>query len=67
MDAWLATIQEKAADVYKLQAECTPGYYNNEGMPSMVSFSFGDGPVAFHGLLRHWRANDMDDVLVVDA
>jgi cation diffusion facilitator CzcD-associated flavoprotein CzcO len=66
VDAWIATIQEKAADVYKLQAECTPGYYNNEGMPSTVSFSFGDGPVAFHELLRRWRADGgMDDVLVV--
>ena len=65
VDAWLATIQEKAADVYKLQAECTPGYYNNEGMPSMVSSSFGDGPVAFHELLRKWRAGGMEDVMVV--
>jgi cation diffusion facilitator CzcD-associated flavoprotein CzcO len=66
VDAWLATIQEKAADLYKFLMECTPGYYNQEGMPLPVNFSFGDGPVAFHELLRQWRTNGgMTDVLVV--
>ncbi|GAA1697674.1 flavin-containing monooxygenase [Streptomyces yatensis] len=64
--AWRATIREKAADLYAFQAECTPGYYNNEGMPRERSESFGDGPIAFHELLRRWRANGgMNDVLVV--
>ncbi|GDY50933.1 monooxygenase [Streptomyces violaceusniger] len=64
--AWRATIREKAADLYAFHAECTPGYYNNEGMPRERSESFGDGPIAFHELLGHWRANGgMDDVLVV--
>ncbi|WP_275558745.1 NAD(P)/FAD-dependent oxidoreductase [Streptomyces sp. 5-6(2022)] len=64
--AWRATIREKAADLYAFHAECTPGYYNNEGMPRERSESFGDGPIAFHELLRRWRANGgMDDVLVV--
>ncbi|MFJ2201019.1 flavin-containing monooxygenase [Streptomyces violaceusniger] len=64
--AWRATIREKAADLYAFQAECTPGYYNNEGMPRERSESFGDGPIAFHELLRHWRADGgMNDVLVV--
>jgi cation diffusion facilitator CzcD-associated flavoprotein CzcO len=63
-DAWLAVIREKAADLHKFQAECTPGYYNNEGMPRERSESYGDGPVAFHELLRRWRAaGGMDDVL----
>jgi cation diffusion facilitator CzcD-associated flavoprotein CzcO len=65
---WIATIQEKAADLYKFQAECTPGYYNNEGMPRERSQTFGDGPVAFHELLRRWRADgSMGDVMVVAA
>ncbi|AJZ84503.1 MULTISPECIES: flavin-containing monooxygenase [Streptomyces] len=64
--AWRATIREKAADLYAFQAECTPGYYNNEGMPRERSESFGDGPIAFHELLRRWRADGgMNDVLVV--
>jgi cation diffusion facilitator CzcD-associated flavoprotein CzcO len=65
VDGWVATIREKAADLYAFQAECTPGYYNNEGMPRSRSESFGDGPIAFHDLLRHWRrSGGMDDVLV---
>ncbi|MGW7622931.1 flavin-containing monooxygenase [Streptomyces antimycoticus] len=64
--AWRATIREKAADLYAFQAACTPGYYNNEGMPRERSESFGDGPIAFHELLRRWRADGgMNDVLVV--
>ncbi|PSM37664.1 monooxygenase [Streptomyces dioscori] len=63
--AWVATIREKAADLYAFQAECTPGYYNNEGRPRQRSESYGDGPVAFHELLRRWRADGgMDDVIV---
>ncbi|MBE4739689.1 flavin-containing monooxygenase [Streptomyces caniscabiei] len=64
-DAWVATVREKAADLYRFQAECTPGYYNNEGRPRERSESYGDGPVAFHELLRRWRADGgIDDVLV---
>ena len=63
--AWVATIREKAHDLHKFQAECTPGYYNNEGMPRQQSNSYGDGPVAFHRELRRWRAEGgLDDVLV---
>ncbi len=63
--AWVATIRDKAADLYKFHAECTPGYYNNEGMPRQRSESYGDGPLAFHALLRDWRANGgMREVLV---
>ena len=51
-----------AADV--LQAECTPGYYNNEGKPRPVSQTYGPGPVAFHDLLRRWRTQGgLDEVL----
>ncbi len=65
--AWVATIREKAADLYAFQAECTPGYYNNEGMPRKRSESYGDGPVAFHALLRDWRANGGMSEVLVDA
>ena len=64
-DAWVTTIHEKAHSLHKFQAECTPGYYNNEGMPKRRSETFGDGPVAFHELLRRWRAEGgMDEVVV---
>ncbi|MDQ0714873.1 cation diffusion facilitator CzcD-associated flavoprotein CzcO [Streptomyces luteogriseus] len=63
-DAWVATIREKSADLYAFQSECTPGYYNAEGMPRPRSESYGDGPIAFHELIRRWRAQGgMDEVL----
>jgi len=63
-DAWVATIRKKAADLHKFQSECTPGYYNGEGMPRPRSESFGDGPVAFFELLGRWRADGgMSEVL----
>ena len=63
--AWVATIREKAPDQHRFQAECTPGYYNNEGRPRARSESYGDGPVAFHAELRRWRdEGGLDDVLV---
>lgn len=64
---WISTIRQKAPDLYKFQAECTPGYYNNEGMPRQRSESFGDGPIAFHALLRDWRANGGLREVLVDA
>ncbi|MFI2722383.1 flavin-containing monooxygenase [Streptomyces collinus] len=63
-DAWVATIREKSADLYAFQAECTPGYYNAEGMPRPRGESYGDGPIAFYELIRRWRAQGgMDEVL----
>jgi cyclohexanone monooxygenase len=39
---------------------CTPGYYNNEGQPSLASrqngFYFG-GPTEFVKILEDWRAD----------
>ena len=68
VDAWGATIQAKAADLHQFLAECTPGYYNNEGMPPpMAGGPYGDGPVAFHELLRRWRAEGgMSEVMVAE-
>ncbi|MFC4563391.1 flavin-containing monooxygenase [Nocardiopsis mangrovi] len=64
-DAWVAFLRENGPDLHAFLAECTPGYYNNEGRPGGRRESYADGPVAFHDLLRHWRANGgMDDVLV---
>ena len=40
-------------------AECTPGYYNNEGQPTGGSGFFGayaPGPARFNQLLEDWRA-----------
>ncbi|GAA0454815.1 monooxygenase [Actinoplanes capillaceus] len=63
-DEWAATIDRNAHSSYAFQAECTPGYYNNEGRPMAASFSFGPGPVVFHDTLRRWRTDGgMEQVL----
>ncbi|MFC7529752.1 flavin-containing monooxygenase [Actinoplanes sp. GCM10030250] len=62
-DYWGTVIRETAPDNFKFKAECTPGYYNGEGKPRPVNFSFGPGPVAFHELLREWRESSIDEVL----
>lgn len=62
---WVDRIHSYGSERYKFLAECTPGYYNNEGKPRERNESFGDGALAFHDLLRRWRAEGgMDDVLV---
>ena len=62
-EAWGATIFQTAPKNFTFQAECTPGYYNGEGNPRPVNFSFGPGPVVFHELLHNWRADSIDEVL----
>jgi cyclohexanone monooxygenase len=42
----------------KFLADCTPGYYNNEGKSqkrSVQNTNYGLGPVAFYKLLEDWR------------
>lgn len=63
-EAWVALIKEKSRGVMEFQADCTPGYWNGEGMPNPFGEPFGDGPVVFHELLRQWRLNGgFDEVL----
>jgi hypothetical protein len=42
-------------------AECTPGYYNNEGMPpgpgARLWLGYPGGPVAFFDLIATWRTD----------
>lgn len=41
-----------------LPRECTPGYYNNEGKPSVLAArngSYGAGAIAFVKVLEDWR------------
>ncbi|AOS64485.1 flavin-containing monooxygenase [Actinoalloteichus hymeniacidonis] len=64
-DAWVMQLRANAPDQYRFQAECTPGYYNNEGMPRPHGETYSEGPVVFHQTLRRWRdEGGMDDVLV---
>lgn len=44
--------------------ECTPGYYNNEGQPTVAGrdfmLGFPLGATAFFEYLGHWRAGAFD-------
>ncbi|APU15504.1 flavin-containing monooxygenase [Actinoalloteichus fjordicus] len=64
-EAWVTTLRANAPDQYRFQAECTPGYYNNEGRPRPRGETYSNGPVVFHELLRRWRdGGGMNDVMV---
>ena len=58
-EAWVQTIVSMAIFRQKFLEECTPGYYNNEGQPSVLAArngSYGQGPIAFVKVLEDWRA-----------
>jgi cation diffusion facilitator CzcD-associated flavoprotein CzcO len=56
---WVETIRAKAINSLNFLTECTPGYYNNEGMPQrgtgLAGDNYGGGPIEFFELLRQWR------------
>ncbi len=58
---WLDEMASKARLGEKFYAECTPGYYNNEGRPNenpvgFRSGTYGAGPIKFFRLLDEWRS-----------
>lgn len=70
-DGWCATIKENLVDNSAFDAECTPGYYNNEGggagsqegegIRSHLGEPYGPGFYAFGDLLKDWRdKGDLD-------
>ena len=61
-DAWVAEMRAEAAHSgRRFYAECTPGYYNNEGkLGNPIGFFAGtyvEGPIKFFELLEEWRAD----------
>ena len=56
---WVETIHRLSRQSERFQAECTPGYYNSEGMPNantdFIGGQYGPGPAAFFKLLADWR------------
>jgi len=57
-EQWVQTIVSLARMNQKFLADCTPGYYNNEGKPqerSLQDTNYGAGPVAFFEVLDAWR------------
>jgi len=57
--AWVDEMNDKARVGAKFRAECTPGYYNNEGVAEnpngFFSGNYGAGPVRFFEILSDWR------------
>ena len=60
-DAWVATIREKGLGAMGALggADCTPGYYNNEGQArepgSIQAAPYGGGSIEFFRILQQWR------------
>ena len=55
---WIETIIKLARNNQKFLANCTPGYYNNEGKPqerTLQDSNYGAGSEAFFELLQAWR------------
>ena len=59
-DMWLAEMQDKARIAERFYAECTPGYYNNEGKldtsNGFFAGTYGAGPIRFFRILNDWRS-----------
>ncbi len=57
-DAWVTHIIDISRFNEDFLASCTPGYYNNEGMPSRRTIQngpYGKGPNPFFKITKAWR------------
>ena len=56
---WVDEMIDKARLGERFRAECTPGYYNNEGKSGngngFFAANYGAGPVKFFQILEDWR------------
>ncbi|WP_433868910.1 flavin-containing monooxygenase [Saccharopolyspora sp. CA-218241] len=64
--AWVETLRASSPERAWFDAECTPGYYNDEGTAHGRT-TYGRGPAAFQRLLREWRTGDGIDEVLGDA
>ena len=57
--AWIEEMQSKAKLGERFRAECTPGYFNNEGKAgnpnNYFAGAYGGGPILFFRILKDWR------------
>ena len=62
-DDWVNQVRQPSAGA-ALLAECTPGFYNNEGKldeaNGWVKESYGTGSIVFFDLLQKWRSDGTD-------
>lgn len=57
--AWVEEIIRIYRNQAAFQAACTPGYYNNEGQPSLLvaqNSAYGKGPITYFKRLAAWQA-----------
>ena len=59
---WVSEMTSKAKMGEQFRAECTPGYYNNEGQPDDTASQIGglgfpEGPVAYFQYIEAWRSS----------
>jgi cyclohexanone monooxygenase len=58
---WADTLKKKRVYPSEYDAECTPSYFNNEGMldqPSLRGTVYGGGPLEYFDLCRSWLIAD---------
>jgi cation diffusion facilitator CzcD-associated flavoprotein CzcO len=59
---WIDEMIDKARLGARFRAECTPGYYNNEGQTGnpngFFTGTYGAGPIRFFRILDEWRENE---------
>ena len=57
--AYVDEVRSLASAGSRFYSECTPGYYNSEGMADnrrgFFSDTHGAGPIRFHEMLAEWR------------
>jgi len=67
--SWLDEMADKARLGARFRAECTPGYYNNEGQTGnpnqFFSGTYGAGPIRFFRILDEWRENGRLEGVVI--
>ena len=71
-DEWVRIIRETSPPAGDFAAECTPGYYNNEGggtegIRSPLGEPYGPGFYAFDALLQEWRSTGELEGLVLNV
>ena len=58
-DAWIKLLRRGRGPMLGMLADCTPGYYNNEGQPlgegAELMVGHPRGPMAFFKYLKKWR------------
>jgi cyclohexanone monooxygenase len=66
-DAWVQKVIDDSRASIEFLASCTPGYYNNEGNPSLEVYrrntAYSPGIVAFDDIITAWRGSGRNEGL----